>query len=132
MSSPSAPDRYAVVGFPVKHSWSPFIHGMFAKQTGQQVSYTRLEIAPEKFNDDIAKFFDDGGRGLNITVPHKQAACLITRYRTPRADIAGAVNTIVKKDDGLHGDNTDGDGLVTDLTHNLGLALRETRILLLG
>jgi shikimate dehydrogenase len=125
-------DRYAVVGYPVEHSWSPFVHGMFAKQTGQAMTYTRMEVAPENFNREVEAFFANGGRGLNITVPHKQAACLITRYRTPRAEIAGAVNTIAVQDDGLLGDNTDGAGLVTDLTRNLGLDLRDTRILLLG
>ena len=132
MTTSSTPDRYAVVGFPVKHSWSPFIHGMFAKQTGQSLTYSRLEIAPENLEEQIAMFFDSGGRGLNITVPHKQAVMLLTRFRTPRAEIAGAVNTIASQEEGLLGDNTDGAGLVTDLTHNLGLALRDTRILLLG
>jgi shikimate dehydrogenase len=126
------PDRYAVVGYPVTHSWSPFIHGMFAKQTGQSLTYLRLEIAPVELEMQVAAFFANGGRGLNITVPHKQAACLLTRFRTPRADIAGAVNTIAARDDGLLGDNTDGAGLVTDLSRNLGLALQDTRILLLG
>lgn len=128
----SAVDRYAVVGFPVKHSWSPFIHGMFAKQTDQAMTYTRMEIAPEDLNREVENFFASGGRGLNITVPHKQAACLLTRFRTPRAEIAGAVNTIAAQDDALLGDNTDGAGLVTDLTRNLGLALENTRVLLLG
>ena len=133
MSSPApTTDRYAVIGHPVSHSWSPFIHGMFARQTGQSLTYTRLEVPPAKLRDEITSFFDNGGRGLNVTVPHKQAACLLTRYRTPRAEIAGAVNTIAVQPDGLLGDNTDGAGLVTDLTRNLGLALENTRILLLG
>jgi shikimate dehydrogenase len=132
MTNPITTDRYAVVGFPITHSWSPFIHGMFAKQTEQAMSYTRMEIAPDNLNEEVAKFFENGGRGLNITLPHKQAACLLTRYRTPRAEIAGAVNTIAAQDDGLLGDNTDGAGLVTDLTRNLGLALNDTRVLLLG
>jgi shikimate dehydrogenase len=125
-------DRYAVIGYPVGHSWSPFIHGMFARQTGQSLSYTRIEIKPEALAEELPRFFDEGGRGLNITVPHKQAACLLTRYRTPRAEIAGAVNTIAARDDGLLGDNTDGAGLVTDITRNLGMALADVRILLLG
>jgi len=132
MTNTATPDRYAVVGFPVKHSWSPFIHGMFAKQTGHALTYARLEVAPENLEDHVRTFFDNGGRGLNITVPHKQAACLLTRFRTPRAEIAGAVNTIAAQAEGLLGDNTDGAGLVTDLTRNLGLALNDTRILLLG
>jgi shikimate dehydrogenase len=132
MTNSTAPDRYAVVGFPVKHSWSPFIHGMFAKQTGQALTYTRMEVTPENLNREVEEFFGNGGRGLNITVPHKQAACLLARFRTPRAEIAGAVNTIAAQSDGLLGDNTDGAGLVTDLTVNLGLPLENTRILLLG
>src|ERR1700754_1472575 len=128
----STADRYAVVGFPIKHSWSPFINGMFAKQTDQVRTYTRMEVAPEDLSREIESFFASGGRGLNITVPHKQAACLLTRFRTPRAEIAGAVNTIAAQDGALLGDNTDGAGLVTDLTRNLGLALENTRILLLG
>jgi shikimate dehydrogenase len=127
-----APDRYAVVGYPVAHSWSPFIHGMFAKQTGQSLTYSRLEIPPVELETQVAEFFANGGRGLNITVPHKQAACLLTRFRTPRAEIAGAVNTIAAQDEGLLGDNTDGAGLVTDLSKNLGLTLSDARVLLLG
>ena len=132
MTTPAAPDRYAVVGFPIRHSWSPFIHGMFAKQTGQNLPYSRLEVAPENFEKEIAAFFESGGKGLNITVPHKQAACLLARFRTPRAEIAGAVNTLAVQDEGLLGDNTDGAGLITDLTRNLSMALAGTRILLLG
>lgn len=132
MSSSASTDRYAVVGHPVRHSWSPFIHGLFARQTGQNLTYTRMEIAPEHLQAQVAAFFESGGKGLNITVPHKQAACLLTRYRTPRAEIAGAVNTIAAQETGLLGDNTDGAGLVTDLTRNLSLALGNTRILLLG
>jgi shikimate dehydrogenase len=128
----NAPDRYAVVGFPVGHSWSPFIHGMFAKQTAQNMTYARLEVAPEKLGSALEEFFDAGGKGMNVTVPHKQAACLLTRFRTPRAEIAGAVNTIAKRDDGLLGDNTDGAGLIIDLTYNLSLPLEGMRVLVLG
>src|SRR5688572_18431059 len=116
----SAIDRYAVVGYPVQHSWSPFIHGLFAKQTGQAMSYTRMAVTPEHFERDVGAFFASGGKGLNITVPHKQAATIVTRYRTPRAEIARAVNTLAWKEGGLLGDNTDGAGLVADLTRNLG------------
>lgn len=130
--SPPA-DRYAVIGYPVSHSWSPFIHGMFARQAGHHCSYTRLEVAPEKLHDKVTDFFVNGGKGLNVTLPHKQAACLIARYRTPRAEIAGAVNTLAMQDDGaLLGDNTDGAGLVADLSRNLGFDIANTKILLLG
>lgn len=120
------------MGYPVAHSWSPFIHGMFAKNTGQDISYARLEVQPEEFQQAVELFFEDDGKGLNITVPHKQAALLVSRYRTPRAEIAGAVNTLALQDGSLLGDNTDGAGLVTDLTNNLGFTLAEARILLLG
>jgi shikimate dehydrogenase len=132
MNEPIVMDRYAVMGFPVAHSWSPFIHGLFAKQTGQSMSYTRLAVTAENFEREVAGFFAGGGKGLNITVPHKQAACIVTRYRTPRAEIARAVNTLAWKSDGLLGDNTDGAGLVADLTRNLGFDIANTRILLLG
>lgn len=105
---------------------------MFARQTGQRLTYARLEVAPQELEKKVTAFFESGGKGLNVTVPHKQAACLLARYRTPRAEIAGAVNTIAAQSEGLLGDNTDGAGLVTDLTRNLGLELANTRILLLG
>lgn len=130
--SDTAIDRYAVMGFPIQHSWSPFIHGLFAKQTGQSMSYTRLAVSPENFEREVGAFFATGGKGLNITVPHKQAANIVTRHRTPRAEIARAVNTLAWKPDGLLGDNTDGAGLVIDLTRNLGFDIANTRILLLG
>jgi shikimate dehydrogenase len=127
-----AADRYAVIGYPIKHSWSPFIHGMFAQQTGHNLTYTRMEVTTENFPDEIARFFDQGGRGLNVTVPHKQAAYLFAHHRTRRAKIASAINTIAVQADGLLGDNTDGAGLMTDLTSNLGFAVEHTRVLLLG
>jgi shikimate dehydrogenase len=125
-------DKYAVVGFPVAHSWSPFIHGLFARQTGHQFTYSRLEVAPEALNDRVVEFFAADGKGLNVTMPHKQAACLIARERTPRAEMAGAVNTLALRNNGLLGDNTDGAGLIADLTRNLSFDLRGTRVLLLG
>ncbi len=127
-----SPDRYAVVGFPITHSWSPFIHGLFAKQTGHAITYSRLEVPSESLADRVAEFFAAGGKGLNVTLPHKQAACLIARERTPRAEMAGAVNTLALRDDVLLGDNTDGAGLVADLAHNLSFEISGTRVLLLG
>jgi shikimate dehydrogenase len=125
-------DRYAVIGFPITHSWSPFIHGMFAKQTGQSLTYTRMEVAPDNLERDVREFFAAGGKGMNVTVPHKQAVCTLARFRTPRAEIAGAVNTLMPQEEHLLGDNTDGAGLLTDLTRNLSLSIHNTRILLLG
>jgi shikimate dehydrogenase len=130
--SAAEPDRYAVIGHPINHSWSPFIHGMFAKQTDQNLTYTRIEAAPDAFEREVGAFFQTGGKGLNVTVPHKQVAAFVARYRTPRAEIAGAVNTLICKDDGVHGDNTDGAGLVTDLKRNLRFELKDMRILILG
>lgn len=127
-----AADRYAVIGFPVSHSWSPFIHGMFAKQTGQNMTYARMEVAPDNLATEVENFFESGGKGLNVTVPHKQPACMLARFRTLRAEIAGAVNTIAKREDGLLGDNTDGAGLLADLTGNLSLSLKNKRLLVLG
>lgn len=132
MNASDTPDRYGVVGFPVQHSWSPFIHAMFAKQTGQAMTYNRMEVAPDSFVAEVQRFFEQGGKGLNVTLPHKQAARALVELCTPRAEMAGAVNTLMLQDGQLLGDNTDGAGLVTDLTRNLGLDLRDRRILLLG
>ncbi len=126
-------DRYAVVGYPVKHSRSPFIHAMFAKQSGQAISYQLLETPPEHLSDTVQHFFAEGGKGLNITVPHKQAAAQLVKYRTPRAEFASAVNTILIAQDGaLMGDNTDGVGLLNDLNINLKYEIKNKRVLLLG
>lgn len=129
----STPDRYAVVGYPVKHSRSPFIHGMFARQTGQNISYQLMEVPPEHLADEVTRFFAEGGKGLNITVPHKQAVVKLVKYTTPRAEFADAINTILVMQDGqLMGDNTDGVGLLNDLNINLKFDLKDKRVLLLG
>jgi shikimate dehydrogenase len=126
-------DRYALLGLPVKHSRSPFIHAMFAKQTGQLLSYQLLEVKPEELGAVVSRFFAEGGKGLNITVPHKQAVIGLVKYRSPRAEFAGAINTIMLMQDGeLMGDNTDGTGLLNDLTHHLDFELSDKRVLLLG
>ena len=125
-------DAYVLFGYPVQHSWSPFIHGMFARQSGQDMSYRLIESPPDDFRHDVLGFFSEGGRGCNVTLPHKRAAADIVNSLTPRAQRADAVNTIVRRDEGLVGDNTDGAGLIADLTKNLGLQWRQPRILLLG
>ena len=133
MNSHTEFDRYAVVGYPVKHSRSPFIHGMFAKQTGQKMRYLLMEVAPENLATEVPRFFAEGGKGLNITVPHKEAIIPLLKYRTPRAEFAGAVNTVLQMQDGaLMGDNTDGVGLLNDLRNNLQFDLKDKRILMLG
>lgn len=127
------PDRYALLGHPVAHSWSPFIHGLFAQQFGHEIEYHLLDVAPDRFRKAVIDFFVDGGRGLNVTVPHKQAAAELVNELTPRAERAKAVNTIYVPDrTTLVGDNTDGVGLVKDLMSNLHLPLAGRRILVLG
>lgn len=126
-------DQYAVVGYPVKHSRSPFIHNLFAQQTGQRLQYGLLEVAPEHLNEKVTQFFSEGGKGLNITVPHKQSIMGLLSSCSPRATFAGAVNTVIKLPNGmLRGDNTDGIGLLHDLQQNLGCDLKQKRILMLG
>ena len=126
-------DRYGVMGNPIAHSKSPQIHQLFARQTGQSISYEALLAPLNGFADAVAQFHADGGRGLNITVPFKQHAWQLVNELSPRAELAGAVNTIKFEDDGLwYGDNTDGAGLTHDLTLNHGVVLAGRRILLLG
>jgi shikimate dehydrogenase len=126
-------DRYAVVGHPVTHSRSPFIHARFAAQTKQSLEYGRIDVTPERFEAVVLDFFAGGGRGLNVTVPHKEAAARLAETLTPRAADAGAVNTLYLSDDGrLAGDNTDGVGLVTDIEANRGYPIKGKHVLLLG
>lgn len=127
------PDQYGIVGHPVAHSWSPFIHGMFAKATAQNLVYRLFDIAPQNFRREALRLFTSGVRGLNITVPHKQAAAELVNELTPRAARAQAVNTIAFfADTTLLGDNTDGPGLICDLERNLQVELADKRVLLLG
>jgi len=126
-------DRYAVIGHHIGYSRSPRIHTLFARQTGQAMSYGLIDAAPERFTQSAGEFFSGGGRGLNVTVPHKQAALGLAGTLSARARRAAAVNTLAMGSDGtLLGDNTDGAGLLRDLTVNLGVTLRGARILLLG
>lgn len=126
-------DQYAVIGNPVAHSKSPFIHASFARQTGQDLEYTRILAEPDRFVLRASNFFAAGGRGLNVTVPFKQEAFALAATLSPQATLAGAVNTLMQDGNGqLYGHNTDGLGLVRDITSNLGQSLRDCRILLLG
>jgi shikimate dehydrogenase len=130
---PETPDQYGIVGHPVAHSWSPFIHGMFAKSTAQNLVYRLFDIPPDNFRREALRLFTGGVRGLNVTLPHKQAAAELVNELTPRAERAQAVNTIAFfEDTSLLGDNTDGLGLMADLERNLGLHLADKRILILG
>lgn len=126
-------DHYAVMGHPISHSKSPFIHGRFASQTGQQVAYRAIHVQPGHFPAAVEDFRADGGRGLNVTLPFKEEAWSLADERQPRAERAGAVNTLWFETDGrLVGDNTDGEGLVRDLRDNWSVALTGRRVLLLG
>ena len=125
-------DRYAVIGNPIAHSKSPQIHAAFARQTGQELSYEALLAPVDGFAQTVADFRAHGGRGLNVTVPFKLEAFALAERHTARAQAAGAVNTLAFGADGILGDNTDGAGLVRDLTANLDFALAGRRILLLG
>ncbi|MDO9466374.1 MAG: shikimate dehydrogenase [Thiobacillus sp.] len=125
-------DRYAVFGHPIAHSKSPQIHAAFARQTGQDMTYEAILAPKDGFADSVAAFIAAGGRGANVTVPFKEEAFKLASRLNPRAERAGAVNTLTFNADGILGDNTDGAGLVADLTRNLGWALAGKRILLLG
>ena len=126
-------DRYAVIGNPIEHSKSPQIHQAFARQTGADLTYERLLGNLDAFGTDVQTFFASGGRGLNVTVPFKEQAWALVDERSTRAASAGAVNTLIPlADDRLYGDNTDGAGLVRDLSINHGALLAGSRILLLG
>ena len=126
-------DRYAVIGNPIAHSKSPSIHGAFARHTGQDLEYLRILGDPGDFAGEVRRFFGAGGRGLNVTVPFKEQAWAISDARSPRAEMAGAVNTLMPlSGGGLYGDNTDGVGLIADLTVNHGFDFAGKRVLLLG
>ena len=125
-------DRYAVFGHPIAHSKSPQIHAAFARQTGQDMSYEAILAPLDDFAGSVAQFIAAGGRGANVTVPFKEAAFKLASRLSPRAQRAGAVNTLTFDADGILGDNTDGAGLVADLTRNLHCTLAGARILLLG
>ena len=124
-------ERYAVIGNPVAHSQSPTIHARFAQATGQDIAYDRIDAPLDGFERAVEEFRASGGRGLNVTLPFKQAAFRYCEKVSDRASAAQAVNTIVCADR-VFGDNTDGIGLVRDLEGNLGLQLRGKSVLLMG
>lgn len=126
-------DLYAVVGHPIGHSKSPWIHSRFAEQTGEDLEYTAIQAALDGFEKTVTDFFARGGRGLNITLPFKREAFDLADQLTERARVAGAVNTLYPDAEGrLVGDNTDGAGLITDLCHNHGANLEGKRVLVVG
>ena len=126
-------DLYAVVGNPIGHSKSPRIHLEFAAETKQDLFYKAILVPLDGFDTEAKRFFKHGGLGMNITVPFKEDAYRFADEYTPRAQRAQAVNTLKRLDDGrLLADNTDGAGLVGDITVNNNIALKDKRILLLG
>ena len=125
-------DRYGVMGYPVSHSRSPVIHRLFALQTGQNIQYELLQVSPEKLETAVRQFQRTGGKGLNITVPHKSEVVRLVDQMSGRAATAGAVNTLSFRGGEICGDNTDGIGLLRDLAVNLGVALEDSNILILG
>ncbi|PUA28151.1 MAG: shikimate dehydrogenase [Cellvibrio sp. 79] len=125
-------DLYAVFGNPINHSKSPAIHRQFAEQTGQDMHYTKQLVNEGEFEKAAQDFFAQGGKGLNITVPFKLNAFEFAQKRTPRAERAGAVNTLAVLGNGtILGDNTDGIGMIHDM-HNLGWEIEGKRVLILG
>ena len=131
----TAPDRYAVAGNPVAHSRSPHIHGLFAQQTGQAIDYGRLLCPLDGFAPEVKAFAASGAKGCNVTVPFKFEAFELAARRSPRAELAQAANTLrfdAEEQGGWLADNTDGVGLVRDITVNAGVPLAGRRVLLLG
>lgn len=124
-------DVYAVVGNPIAHSKSPRIHSLFAQQTGQNIHYGKLWSPVDQFKKTVNDFFANGGKGLNITVPFKTQAYELSEQLTDRARAAGVVNVLWVEDGKLHGDNSDGVGLVRDLLRSK-VALKNKKILMLG
>ncbi len=129
-------DLYCVMGNPVEHSRSPWIHARFAELTGESLSYERMRVPIDGFAEAIEAFRTSSAgtaRGCNVTVPFKfDAAALAGDHLSPRATLAGAVNTLNFAADGVHGDNTDGAGLVCDIQRNAGVALSGSDVLLIG
>jgi len=135
--SPAAPpaDRYAVAGNPVAHSRSPHIHSLFAQQTGQAIDYGRLLCPLDGFTNEVKAFAASGAKGCNVTVPFKFEAFALAARRTPRAELAQAANVLrfdTNAQGGWLADNTDGLGLVRDITVNAGAPLAGQRVLLIG
>ncbi|MDI1308705.1 MAG: shikimate dehydrogenase [Methylotenera sp.] len=125
-------DRYAVVGNPIAHSKSPLIHEAFAKQTNQDISYEPILAPLDGFEATVRDLIASGYKGANVTVPFKFEAFQLSTSLAPQVDLAGAVNTMIFSDIGIIGHNTDGDGLVRDITQNLATNIEGKRVLLLG
>ena len=124
------PPLYAVMGNPITHSLSPTIHLLFASRTGLSLRYEKIRASEALFEQEVLEFFNDGGKGLNITLPFKERAFAMAHVQSARAKEAGAANTLWMQDGVLHADNTDGIGLIRDLNQHIHLANKT--ILLLG
>lgn len=131
-NSDFAIDTYCVMGNPVAHSRSPWIHARFAELTGQTLHYERALVALDGFAAHVTDFAARGGKGCNVTVPFKLQAAGLATHASDRVRRAGAANTLVFCDDGIHADNTDGLGLVADIVRNAGVAIAGRDVLLLG
>ncbi|CAN7392217.1 shikimate dehydrogenase [Pseudorhodoferax sp. LjRoot39] len=123
---------YCVMGNPVAHSRSPWIHARFAELTGQAVVYDRLHVALDGFTAAVQGFRAGGGKGCNVTVPFKLEAAALATAHSDRARLAGACNTLKLSAEGIYGDNTDGAGLVQDITQHAGQAIAGRSLLLVG
>ena len=125
-------DKYAVIGNPISHSKSPQIHAEFAKQTNQDISYKPILAPLDEFEVTVRRLIDDGYKGVNVTVPFKLQAFLLSDTLSPNAQSADAANTLILNRKNIQGHNTDGVGLINDVTKNLGIKLQGKRVLLLG
>ncbi|MDP2752197.1 MAG: shikimate dehydrogenase [Rhodocyclaceae bacterium] len=125
-------DKYAVIGHPISHSQSPRIHTLFAQQTGQVMTYEAILAPLTEFRQTVESFRAHGGRGMSVTVPFKEEAYRMATRLSDRAQAAGAVNTLIFEEGGILGENTDGAGLVRDITQNLSRTITGRRILLVG
>ena len=126
-------DRYAVIGHPVAHSMSPRIHAEFARATGHAIEYQRIEAPLDGFARTVDEFRAAGARGANVTLPFKAQAFDYCRGEVgPEARAAQVVNTLIFEKGGVRGENTDGVGLLRDITRNLGRAIAGQRVLLMG
>ncbi|MEB5963539.1 shikimate dehydrogenase [Comamonas testosteroni] len=128
----NTPDAYCVMGNPVAHSRSPWIHARFAELTGQSVSYDRALVPLDGFADHVREFAARGGKGCNVTVPFKLQAAELATSASERVRLAGAANTLVFGANGIHADNTDGLGIVADITRNAGVPIAGRDVLMLG
>ena len=125
-------DRYAVVGNPVAHSKSPMIHAAFARQTGHAIDYGRLLAPLDGFLATVERFRADGGKGVNVTVPFKLEAFSLATRHSARARLAQACNCLRFEASGVFGDNTDGNGIVTDIEANLRIPMQDKHVLVMG